>query len=62
VLAVLAAALAVTFAALHLSHRVLALLGITGINVVGRVLGIVLAALAVQFILDGMHAVLAGAG
>jgi multiple antibiotic resistance protein len=62
VLAVLAAALAVTFAALHLSHRVLALLGITGINVVGRVLGIVLAALAVQFILDGMHAVLAGGG
>jgi len=51
----------VTLAALHASQRVVALLGITGTNVVGGVLGIVLAALAVQFILDGMHAALAGA-
>lgn len=57
VLAVLAAVLAITFAALLAASRVVKLLGVTGTNVVGRVLGIVLAALAVQFIIDGVRAV-----
>jgi multiple antibiotic resistance protein len=34
-------------------------LGVTGINVVGRAFGIILAALAVQYVLDGIMEVLA---
>lgn len=54
-LGVIGAALAITFAMLRLSERVTGLLRVTGTHVVGRVLGIVLAALAVQFVLDGVR-------
>lgn len=56
VLAVIALALAITFVTLRLAAQVMHLLGVTGRNVVGRVLGIVLTALAVQFVLDGIRA------
>lgn len=53
-LGMLAIVLALTLVALLLAPRILKLLGETGTNVVGRVFGIVLAALAVQFMLDGL--------
>ena len=55
VVAVLTFVLALTYFLLLGSRRVLHLLGMTGSNVVSRVLGILLAALAVQFVLDGVH-------
>jgi multiple antibiotic resistance protein len=50
----IAIALLAAYLAMRLSTMVLKALGATGINVVGRVLGILLAALAVQFILNGV--------
>lgn len=55
-LAMLGVVLGLTLASLLLSTRILKLLGETGANVVSRVLGILLAALAVQFVLDGLQA------
>ena len=50
----LAMVLALTFAALIASSYVMRILGVTGTNVVGRVLGIILAALAAQYVVDGI--------
>lgn len=49
-------ALAVTYAALVLVEPLTRLLGVTGTNVIARLSGILLAALAVQFIFDGIAA------
>ena len=57
ILAVLLAVLALTLLAMLIAGRIVALLGATGVNVVGRVLGVVLAALAAQYVLDGLSAV-----
>lgn len=55
-IAVLIVVLAISLGLLLVSSRVVALLGTTGVNVVSRVLGILLAALAVQLVLDGVNA------
>ncbi|MFZ5654432.1 MAG: MarC family protein [Pseudomonadota bacterium] len=60
VLALALAVLAITLAMFLAAARVERLLGETGINVITRLLGILLAALAVQFVLDGLREGLPG--
>lgn len=55
VFAALALVLAITFALLLVAARLGALLGVTGQNAITRVFGILLAALSVQFIFDGVR-------
>ena len=55
VLAALLAVVALTFALLLASSQVQKLLGVTGLHVVARVMGVLLAALAVQFLFDGIR-------
>lgn len=54
VIGALVAVLAFSFLTLRFTDRVTRLLGVTGANVVGRVSGVILAALAAQFVLDGL--------
>ena len=56
VLAVVFVVLSVTLVSLLLSARIMGFMGETGANVVSRVLGVILAALAVQFVMDGWDA------
>jgi multiple antibiotic resistance protein len=59
-LGVVAAVLALCFAVFALAARIAALLGTTANVVLSRLLGVLLAALAVQFVIDGVRAALVG--
>jgi len=59
VLACTTIVLVMCWAALRLAERIAKVLGTTGINVVTRILGVLLAALAVQYVADGTLAFLA---
>ena len=50
-----------TLLCLLLAPQLLKVLGATGANVIGRLLGVILAALATQFMLEGLRTGLLGA-
>ena len=56
VLAAILVSLVASYLSMRLSALLLRVLGETGVHVVGRVMGMVLAALAVQFVLNGVAA------
>lgn len=58
VIAMLLLVLALSLATFIFASPLMDRLGVTGVNVIGRVFGIIVAALAVQYVIDGVTAVL----
>lgn len=56
VIAAILAVMAITYASLVAASAISRVLGVTGLNAITRVLGVLLAALSVQFVLDGLAA------
>ena len=59
-LAVVVMVIAVCFGVFWVAHRIERMLGVTGSVVLSRLLGVLLAALAVQYVIDGVRVVLRG--
>lgn len=59
-ISVIAVVIAICWAVFYFAARIARLLGVTGNVVLSRLLGVLLAALAVQFVIDGVRAVWAG--
>jgi multiple antibiotic resistance protein len=59
-IAVVAMVVAACYFAFLSAARLGRILGVTGNNVLSRLLGVLLAALAVQYVVDGIRALLAG--
>jgi multiple antibiotic resistance protein len=57
---IIAVCLVITYLVLALSERIDHILGQTGRSILTRLLGVILAALAVQFVADGVKALMAG--
>jgi len=55
VLVVLAVCLLLTWASLSSAETLTRLLGVTGSDVIGRISGLLLAALAMQYVFDGLN-------
>ena len=47
--------LAITLVLMWLAEPLMQIIGVTGVNVAGRIFGVVLGALAVQFVVDGLR-------